>query len=969
MGGSSKQTVGFKYFVGMQVAIGNCIERIIDVNPDKRGWIFNSKLEQDQLKQGDTSIQVNKPDLFGGDKQEGGWVGTIDIHTGQVEHLRQNEYLATHDSDLVSSFPGLSHLVFRGNSLDRGFQVVSMSGMLKEVLYWVKRIYVKDDGSSQWFSQRAEVPEVIEYHGSGSGIVPGTFSLNRHIEERYKGQPPNIINDYLAHYNNGLVTGTGYIAVGRSNYEDKEGDGDGPHETSYYFDSSNLAGLLVVKYTVTTISESYSYEWDSSTAVLSDIFLEQTEQIDEDDVVITTRRYEALIDVFASQRIGQKIRVKGGLKKNSGDYRILGVVNAQFEPMTMQSDFKTYTGDMNPIHKIREIITDDTAMNKPESMINEESFIGAASRIWDEELGVSGAFTEKSCKEAIDELLFHIEAGIRLNRQTGQYEIVLFRDDLLDLDNAIVFNKRNIKSFNIEIANIEDVINSVNVNFYDRENIKDSSFSLDEIGSIMSSELDATSLDFPYYMRRKNAELVGNWKLKQLSTPIRKGTLTTGKYEARKINKYDVVKLTWVNQNMNEIPVRIMKIGLGDGRDNTVALDWVEVVPYSSTVFPTINVDPPTSVVLPPQPNQSTVFEMPYFEAVQRFGQTQVDGELANNPDLGYLVVATKKPQGNSINALLYTNDGTGYQQASIVDYCPVATLDQAISYLNTSFAVKNVANISQAEVGTLILCEDELMVYQNYDPETKVLTVKRAALDTHPRPHTQDAVFYFYDAFNAFDSEQYVFGETIHAKVLTTTPSGVLDMLEAPDLSLEINARPIRPYPPVNIKLNDIYFPQSIVVSNNVVVTWVDRNRIQQTGGSILGWTDGGVAKETGVTYSIELSSEDVVLGSETGISGNTYTFDSSLLISNKPHKLRLWSVRDSYESYQIFEHNFFGEAVSLILTATVSKDQVVGSTVPIANITVDVDESLKANMRFDGSSITGKTSPGATITIEVEE
>lgn len=970
MGGSSKQTVGYKYFTGLQVAIGNCIEQVRNINPDKRGWIFTKPDEITQLKAGDTSIQVNKPDLFGGDKQEGGWFGTIDIHTGREEHLRQNEYLATHDSELVSSFPGLSYLVFRGNSLDRGFQVVSMSGMLKEVLYWVKRIYVKDDGSEQWFSQRAEVPEVIEYYGSGSGIVPGVFFLSRHIEERYNGLPPTIVDDYLAQYNNGIVTGTGYIAVGTSGFDDSRSDAAGPHETSYYFDSSDLAGLLVVKYKVSTVSESYEYSWDSATAVLSDIFLEQTEQKDEDGALVTTRHYEAIVDVSASQRIGQRIKVTGGLRKNGGDYRILGMVDSQFEPMTMHSDLKTYTGDMNPIHKIREIITDPTAMNKPESMINEDSFKKAANRIWDEELGVSGAFTEKSCKEAIDELLYHIEAGARLNRQTGQYEIVLFRDDLLDLDNAQSFDKSNIKSFNLDVANIDDVINSVNVNFYDRENITDSSFSLDEIGSIMSSELDATTLDFPYFMRRKNAELVGNWKLKQLSTPTRKGTFTTGKYDARKINRYDVVKLTWHNQNMFEVPVRIMKIGLGDGRDNTVTLDWVEVIPYSSTTFPTINVDPPTSVALPPQPNQSVAFEMPYFEAVQRFGQTQVDTELANNPDLGYLMVATKKPQGNSINALLYTNDGSGYQQASIVDYCPVAQLDQNISYLDTSFAVKNVSSISQVEVGTLILCDDELMVYQSYDPDTKILTVKRAALDTHPKPHySQDAVFYFYDAFNAFDSEQYVLGEMIQARVLTTTPSGIQDMADAPPLALEINARTIRPYPPANIKLNDAYFPQSIAVSNDVVVTWVDRNRIQQTGGSILGWTDGGVAKETGVTYSIELSSEGVVLGSETGISGSTYTFDSSLLIPNKPHKLRLWSLRDGYESYQIFEHNFFGEAVSLILTATASKDKVVGSTVPIANITVDVDESLKANMRFDGSSITGKTSPDATITIEVEE
>ena len=293
--------------------------------------------------------------------------------------------------------------------------------------------------------------------------------------------------------------------------------------------------------------------------------------------------------------------------------------------------------DINPIHKIREILTDYTAMNKPESDINDENFKFAARRIWDEGLGVSGAFTEKSCKDAIDELLYHIEAGIRVNRQTGLYEVILFRDDLLDLDNAQVFNESNIKSFNIEVANIDDMINSVNVNYYDRDNIKDSSFSLDEIGSILSSQSNAETIDFLYFMNRRNAELVGNWKLKQLSTPTRKGSFTTGKYDARKINRYDVIKLSWLNQGFADLPVRIMKIGLGDGIDNTVTLDWVEVIPFSDIAFQTINVDPPTSVILPPQIAAFIAFEAPYFEAVQNMGQTQVDAELANNPDAGFI--------------------------------------------------------------------------------------------------------------------------------------------------------------------------------------------------------------------------------------------------------------------------------------------------------------------------------------------
>jgi hypothetical protein len=170
-------------------------------------------------------------------------------------------------------------------------------------------------------------------------------------------------------------------------------------------------------------------------------------------------------------------------------------------------------------------------------------------------------------------------------------------------------------------------------------------------------------------------------------------------------------------------------------------------------------------------------------------------------------------------------------------------------------------------------------------------------------------------------------------------------------------------------VKFNDVYFPETLIVTNNIVLTWSHRNRAQQTGGEILGWYDGGVTVEGGVTYAYELISENAVLDSQSDIAANTVTILASVLKPNKPHTLKLWSVRDGYESYQEFEHAFFIESVSLILTASASKDNVSGSTVPGANISVNVDETLLANMKFDGSSISGKAAAGSIITIQIED
>jgi hypothetical protein len=291
---------------------------------------------------------------------------------------------------------------------------------------------------------------------------------------------------------------------------------------------------------------------------------------------------------------------------------------------------------------------------------------------------------------------------------------------------------------------------------------------------------------------------------------------------------------------------------------------------------------------------------MPYYEVVQQFGQTLVDAELSDNPDLGYAMVATKRPQNNSINAYLYVDA----VQKGVVNYAPTVMLDQNIGRLDASFAIKNATNLNMAEVGSLIYLGNEVMVFESFDAETSIITVGRGALDTVPHDHLEEEIAFFYDSFNGFSNTQYVIGEEIAAQVVTTTPSGVQDLETAPELPLEFDARAIRPYPPANVKINDEYYPNDVI--GNAVLTWAHRNRVQQTGGIILDWFDGGVTLESGVTYVVELyDGDDVLISSENVSAVNTKTvvLDD---VTTPTAKIVLYAVRDNYESYQKFEHTF---------------------------------------------------------------
>lgn len=915
MGGSKSQTVGYTYFKGLMAVIGNRIERLLDINPDKKGWILTPEQKQ-QLKAGRALVFIDQPNLFGGDKKEGGWVGAIDVYVGE-DGQPQNTYLAKQIDEDVSAYPNLSYLVFHAqDSLDKGFQLVSMSGMMKEFMLWVKRIHTKNDGSLQWYDPKSEIGFYKNNGHSDVNEIPVRVLItselesyvaeNQHSDNSQKSD--SVYSDYDQAYISELYVSSGWI----TNLGDKVQNTDYCKCTVLVNPINNGWCSASISIDITGQDDRF-YNLFGSYIILSSAI---NEHIGTYGVPELTIIYEVQFNTeipfgvnsgaknpyFVPNSIPENwiidTRIKVRLNKFiGGDYYV-----------------ELEAPDINPIHKIREILTDYTAMGKPESEINNENFQFMADRIFDESLGISWCIQQKSCKEAIEELEYHIEGGVRINRQTGLYEVILFRDDLLNLDDALYFDESNIKSFQPDIINAEDQINAVNVSFYDRVNIKDSSFSLSDVGSFHTIDHEnAEELKFPYFMNRRNAEMVANWKLKQLSTMAWKGTFTTGKYEARKINKYDVVLLSWKSKNIVNLPVRVMNINLGNGRDNTVTLDFVEVVPYSNISYSSINVDPNPNPILPPQPNSSIVFEMPYFEAVQRMGQTSVDAELANNPEIGYLMAAAIKPQNNSLNALLYTDGGTGintnFEEAGVVDYCASCSLDQDISFTDTSFAVKKMQDLSRVKVGTLVQVDQELIVYQSYDTETKVLTVKRGALDTLPRPHSKDAVFYFWDDSSGLDPTVYVDGETVYAKVLTTTPSGVENLGASAVRTLEMKGRAYRPYPPANVKINGEYFPNEI--ENDLALTWVDRNRVQQTGGEILSWFDDSVTRESGVSYVISLFNGDTLIykidAVEDYVIIQRSVFESYDLIT-----IVIKSKRDDHFSFQDFRHTVYTSRLS---------------------------------------------------------
>lgn len=867
MGKSSSQVVGYRYYAKFAAFIGNRIEKLIGINFDNRKWVFH-----DPLKHPPNLLPVLEGNLFG--ENEGGVSGNIDIHFGTPDPEPNAEYQKYFP--LVSGYPYQSYLVFYGGSDNKGFYLGN-SGYMKEMLLWVKRIHVKNDGDAQWYDIRAEVPE-------GGGVIalpgdpitddpldmPASLYISRQLDAdgNTKISEPELV---VVRSKTGFWWGGGWSTSASDDLKPASfvSKMSGPYSRwvgGIRVRTNPQGSVYITGGTFTGIDD---YGWDNYSIDFVGATL---------DIVIQTNNTKGIYwSNLHLQRFG--VPVPGAP-----------------------------SGDMNPIHKIREILTDDAAMGKPESDINDVNFMKAADRIWGEGLGISWAIDEKSCIEAIEELCYHIEAGIRVNRQTGLYEMVLFRDDWFDEDEIHDISESKIKDLSLEVMNSDDIVNQLNVTYYDRARIKNSTFSVYENGSILTmGHANAESVEFPYFMNMRNAEIVANWKLKQFSTPAWSGSFTTGWREARKWNRYDLIRLPWSSKWNGTILVRIMKINLGNGTDNTVTIDFEEVIPYSGEMNTSIVVDTPVDAgPQPPQPSINAVFEAPYYLTVLRAGQTNADLELSNNPDIGYVAAVAAKPQSNSLNALLYTDGGVGeFEQVSRLDYCDILQLDQPINETASAFVVTG--SLTQtANSNNLILLNGELMGFVALDDATKVLTVKRGVLDTVPKKHSSGSLFVFDLPDVAFDSTQYAQSEIIEAQVLTTTPSGIQEL--STGTAIEIQSRAIRPYPPANVKINDVFMP--LYIDGDLQLTWSNRNRSQQTGGQILGYFEGSVALESNtqtLLTVIELDANNIEIATHSVnvTASNSFTLiKSAMQVDTRSLLVNLKTVRNGYECLYAFDH-----------------------------------------------------------------
>jgi hypothetical protein len=863
VGGSKKQTVGYRYYLGMHMIL--CHGPIDKINrimvEDRIAW---------EGEETGGTISINKPSLFGGDEREGGISGLVDIEMGAFTQ-GQNSYLLSQLGSLIPAFRGVV-----GAVLNRPY--LGVNPYLKKWSFNGTRIHKTTAGATQWYDAKS----AIFGDGISSAAIVATGDT---WEIEYDGYytPPSSPLD------------TGYAVSGPGPFHRSAG-GAG---TQLTVSGSGTTGYWIRKtFNLPSKGTIRIYgSRENSCAIYFDGVKIYDPNPSNVNVYDFTFDFEHYVGNSGSHTMHVYFRDETPYLLDNAELSI------QVEYLSGPQI------DMNPAHIIRECLVDpDWGMGYQSSDIDDTSFMAAADTLFTEGLGISILWDKSmTIDEFVKEIVRHIDAALYVSRTTGKFVLKLIRNDY-DVGTLITLDESNISSIsNPSKPTFGELSNSVTVKFWNYKTGNDDSINVTDtaLAQMQGQVIDAP-IQYPGFSHKRNAIIAAQRDLRSLSSTFLSCTIYTDQ-TAKDLNVGDVFKFSWAKWKITDMVMRVTEIAFGDGKTNRIRISCSEDV--FSTPLTQVIIDSETEWVNPSQPPSAVpaqmATEIPYLEIVQNLGQTQIDTTLGTNPEIGYVLAAAARPS-SAINGRIWTDDGTGYEDANALDFCPYGTLQSDIVQTTTSLTLDDAADLDEVSVGSYVQIgtdpdEMELCRVDTVDVVNSIITVGRGCLDTTPKAHLSGTELFFWDFYNGYDPVEYVLGESIDVKVTATTGQGTLDVSAASPMTVDLNQRAYRPYPPGKFQINGSYYPAG-PLDGTLILTWTGRDRLQQTSGTIYDHTANTIGPEAGTTYRVQGYVNDVLVHTEEpAVSGTTWAPVDGLV------RIEVHSKRDGVYSLQPAVHEFY--------------------------------------------------------------
>jgi len=888
VGSSKKVTVGFRYKMGLHFALcRGPVDRVEEI-------ICGERLAAAPFATDSVRIYIDKADLFGGDKREGGVLGYADIEFGHPDQA-QNSYLASKISSLVSAYRGVVSVIFNGG------RVTSNNPYIKPWWFRVQRIHTTGDGTvAQWYDAKAEVSL------SGDAFESVIFAAGDEFESvTLTGlavpTAPYNLSDYLpssGSFGAAAPQPFGHIPSGEPDFDEPVVSYWQPARRIWLRRTFTLSSTGPIS--IRMYAENSAFFWWDGTFI--DAYNYDNSQVTGLDgyVDLTIPATLATAGTHTVYLLG--LDENSSLSSPASSYTYLYLTGTQSQGGIAA---------MNPAHILRECLTDPyMRMNYPSTMIDDTSFSAAADTFHAEGLGLCLFWSRQTpVKEFMQTVLDHCGAVYYADPVSGKFVLTPIRGDYTPAALDVYDESSIVGVDSFERGGSGEVVNEISVSYMDVVSGKEAVVTIQDLASVYSQgSIISQTKPYPGLPTAAIAARVAQRDLVASTASLARLKVRFTR-KASGLRPGGVIKLSWAKLGLSELICRVLDVnygGLAKGEIRAELAEDVFGLPASSYQTGQDTSGGWTSPDTIPQPVATAhVLEGTYWDV---FKESPTADFESLQDDSGFVYTLAEPANGSQYSYSIHSRiDPADYELVQDgLAFAPKTTLAAAVSRDDLSITVSDTSGefATTVAVGDRLLLpgEEQMEVTDITNIGTGVLVVNRGVLDTTPQEFASgvDVWLLEYDEedFGRDGVERFA-GDVVDYKLTSASADGDSSLEVADELPLTFDSRMLRPYPPGKILIDGQAFPASPSVVGGFTVTWAHRDRQQQTA-SFISQDEPSIGPEAGTTYNLYFYDDgtDTQKHAITGLTGTTYTLPT--IPGSFTGRLEIESQRGGFLSWQ---------------------------------------------------------------------
>ncbi|PAS97938.1 MAG: hypothetical protein CGU28_03085 [Candidatus Dactylopiibacterium carminicum] len=902
MGSSKKQTVGYWYRPMFHHGLCEApIDAFLEFRcGDKTAW--SGALTQSGR------ISVNAPDLFGGESDQGGIVGELDVMFGEVDQ-QPNDYLLSALGEQVPAWRGLATVVWRGGRYG------AMSSYPAAASYKLRRAVKGWADDTCWYESRAAIAmrlgaKVALYFAIDlSGSMAGTRLTNMKTALI-------AVLDQLGDSIDGTSLDIMFSGFGTAQtIMRRDCTADDIADLQAWISARTASGGT--NFAVGTQGMPAFYAGVSSTSAQKLAFFITDGEPDapQEATALAARAYVDQVSGLLCYGINIDLTntTYTAMVHNVDDVDVAVVSGGDPSAMVGVIRGVLYSGlaAMNLAHVLYQACTDPGMGREPAESMDDASWRTAADWFYANGFGIctSRSPAQESLatfRERIQKVgncsvqRSAIDGKLRLNIANGEY----------DLESLPVITDDDILEFSKQPTTLVSAVNSLAVKYYDpdqKRNITTSPMQAPEL--IDAFGLIHQVVEYPEIPTAELALRVTERDLRAKMSPLQAFDLKVMPGAAYALEPNAYVRLQSPKRRIADMVCIVSGKQEGNLKSGAIALQLTQDVyslPQTTVLEVETGVD--TSPQAPTAIVDQRVFEAPYINVCA----TLPRAELSVLPaDVGYALAVASDPTRNFGYVMAVSSGGPPFAEVDREEWCPTATVVEAAGYMNTVFTLAAGKLLDKVTVGAAVLWDGEIGRVDAIDVAAGTIEIARACADTVPQEHAAGSRLWFWQVAAASDATEYSDGETIDVKLLTNSGSQLLAESAATTQSLTFDQRQVRPYPPANMQVNGEYFPDEVGLrptTDDILITYTSRNRVLQAD-MLVAFTDSAVEPEEGTLYSIRLLARPALteIYAADNVSDLSHAFSPEF---GGDVRLQVWSTRAGLPSYQKLTCDFYLDA-----------------------------------------------------------